>query len=493
MSSGDNSIEDEAGTINIWVPDADNPGGGQLAYNEWHVFQASYTRGGKPVSRAPLTWTLLTSSGTIILATTNGTTGADGTMTNALRGVNAGAGQVRVTADNTSDSSDWIAVVFGPVNSGVPGQGSMVVTSADGQTLSLASKHQLSVTYRDSGGNLIQDGTEVTWTAYPSNRLTFFDDQGNVTNKSKTVNGVATIKIKAQGGNAIDVIPLAVITTSAVNPVSGVHDHADKDLEVGFQVSPDMYPIEYHKYRSIVSYNRHIQFLVMHYTAENFADSIKSLTQDVSVQYLIPQLDDDSYKNAGFVNIQIFNLVSETERAWHAGVSYWKYHSNLNDSAIGIENVNLATDQYFPPFDPQQMAALKQLSLNILQRYPDITPTHVVAHSDIAWARKSDPGPQFPWKDFYEAGIGAWYDDDTKQKYIDQFTANGLPERSKLLHTFYTYGYGPPDQFTDAMTDQQYQLLVRAFQLHFRADNYDGVMDVETAATLYALVEKYFG
>jgi N-acetylmuramoyl-L-alanine amidase len=485
--SSNEGQQDQSGTIEIWSPD--NPNNGSLSALEWHVLQASYTVDDKAAANQSLTWVLSTSSQEIVLATSTGRTGADGTMTNAVRGLKIGAsGMLRVTSDS-GDTSEWVPLFFNANNTNVPGQGSMVITSGDGNTLALSSWHPLSVTYKDGNGQNIQDGTEVTWTGYPSsNRFKFSDGQGNITNKSTTSNGVATIQVKVRGGSDIDHIPLAVITTTATNPQSGVHDHADHDLVVSFQVSPNLYPIDYNTYRSIVSFNKRVRFLVMHYTAENFPDSVKSLTQELSVHYLVPDPTDITYQNAGFTNVQIFNLVSETERAWHAGASYWQNRTNLNDCSIGIENVNLANDTIFPDYNPQQMDALKQLALNIIQRYPDITPTHVVAHSDIAWNRKSDPGPKFPWKTFYEAGIGAWYDDATKQKYLDDFNANGLPGQADLLKRFHLYGYDTADATTDAM----YQKLVRAFQLHFRPENYDGVMDVETGAILYALVEKYF-
>ncbi|EAA0831657.1 N-acetylmuramoyl-L-alanine amidase, partial [Shigella flexneri] len=46
-----------------------------------------------------------------------------------------------------------------------------------------------------------------------------------------------------------------------------------------------------------------------------------------------------------------------------------------------------------------------------------------------------------------------------------------------------TYGYS----ISGVETDDGYKALVRAFQLHFRQKNYDGIMDAETAAILYAL------
>ncbi|HDL8286234.1 TPA: N-acetylmuramoyl-L-alanine amidase [Yersinia enterocolitica] len=254
-----------------------------------------------------------------------------------------------------------------------------------------------------------------------------------------------------------------------------------------------MYMIDYNNFRAIKSFNSRVRFLVLHYTAENFENSINSLTgNNVSVHYLVPDLDDDSYKKAGFNNMRIFNLVDENARAWHAGVSSWAGRANINDTSIGIEIVNLATEHSgvfdFPPYPENQIAAVKQLAANILQRYPDISPTHVVAHSDIAPTRKSDPGPKFPWLELYNNGIGAWYDSEAKEKFVQQFTQQGLPTKADLLSYFKTYGY----DISIASTDDGYQHLVRAFQLHFRSDNYDGHIDIETVAILYALVEKYF-
>lgn len=256
-----------------------------------------------------------------------------------------------------------------------------------------------------------------------------------------------------------------------------------------------MYSIDYNSYRSVKGFNRRVRFLVMHYTAGTFAASVKSLSGDgaVSAHYLVPDPDEPTYAGAGFSDMRIFNLVDENDRAWHAGVSQWADRTNLNDTSIGIEIVNLATEDEsgnfnFPPFNDTQIDAVRELALNILQRYPDITPVNVVAHSDIAPGRKSDPGPAFPWKTLYDAGIGAWYDDDTKSAYLSQFSSDGLPSDAEIIARLKTYGY----DISDAGTASGLQLLIRAFQLHFRQENYSGVIDAETAAVLYALTDKYF-
>ncbi len=177
-----------------------------------------------------------------------------------------------------------------------------------------------------------------------------------------------------------------------------------------------MLTIDYNSYRTTTPYGKRVRFLVLHYTALDFAASVKALTTGAaSAHYLIPAPHDPSYKAAGFKGQRIFNLVAEEDRAWHAGVSGWARRDNLNDTSIGIEIVNLARDDdgvfTFPDYERSQINALKQLAKNILQRYPDMTPKNVVGHSDIAVGRKSDPGPKLPWKELYEAGIGAWYDD----------------------------------------------------------------------------------
>lgn len=241
------------------------------------------------------------------------------------------------------------------------------------------------------------------------------------------------------------------------------------------------------------SFESRVCFLVMHYTVGNFERSIAELTEplSVSVQYVVPDPTDPSYLAAGFSGVRVFNLVDEQNRAHHAGVSSWRGRTNLNDTSIGIEIVNTAHDGehgeiIFVPYNPDQIQAVKELAKDILQRYPTILPINVVGHSDIAPMRKSDPGPLFPWHELYEAGIGTWYEEDAKARYLQQYALSGIEPRD-VVQKLAKFGYD-----VSAATDADgVKALLRVFQMHYRPGNYDGVLDTETAAIAAALVEKY--
>ena len=253
-----------------------------------------------------------------------------------------------------------------------------------------------------------------------------------------------------------------------------------------------MIAMNYSAFRSVKSFDTRVRFLVFHYTAVNFKDSVAALTGKlVSAHYLVPDPTDPTYLDSGFTDVEIFNLVDEKDRSWHAGTSVWQGRNNLNDSSIGVEVVNLATDKdghvNFPDYNPRQIEAIIALGVSIVQRYPMITPKRVVGHADIAFRRKCDPGPKFPWHALYLQGVGAWPDDCARKAWMTKFEAEGLPAVPAIIEAFARYGYdaGP------SMGDGNYQNMVRVFQMHFRPANYNGVVDTETCAILYALNEKY--
>jgi N-acetyl-anhydromuramyl-L-alanine amidase AmpD len=252
------------------------------------------------------------------------------------------------------------------------------------------------------------------------------------------------------------------------------------------------------------NYDSRVRYLIIHYTSENFAESLRLLTQrtdrPVSAHYLIPESNDLTYtKN----NLHIYQLVDENNRAWHAGLSYWGGERGLNDNSIGIEIVNASgcdksinqLDRFedlqascnFKEFDGDQIDLVVNLLQAIIERHPDIKPNNIVGHSDIAPDRKIDPGPLFPWFKLYERGFGAWYEASDYEYFLNRFNTE-LPSIMKLQEALANYGY---EIEATGVEDKQSKNAVRAFQLHFRPNKYDGLFDLESAAIIYALNKKY--
>ena len=250
-----------------------------------------------------------------------------------------------------------------------------------------------------------------------------------------------------------------------------------------------------------------VRVIVIHHTSEDFAGSLNILTKEssrpVSSHYLIPEPLDPSYTEE---ELKLYQLVPEEARAWHAGGSYWDRKVALNDMSIGIEIVNqtycrnaesqVAPAQsetvasricFFPDFAESQIVMLTDLLKEILERHEEVTPTNIVGHSDIAPQRKIDPGPRFPWQRLYKLGYGAWFDDETVVRYWEQFRLN-MPSTLMLQEALHEYGYGID---ITGINDEQSSNVIRAFQLHFVPYRVTGEFDAESAAILYALLEKY--
>ena len=199
-----------------------------------------------------------------------------------------------------------------------------------------------------------------------------------------------------------------------------------------------------------------VDMLVIHYTGMQSAkaalDRLCDPAAEVSAHYLIDE--------AG----EVFPLVDEQNRAWHAGVSNWRGSSGVNSRSIGIELVNPGHEFGYRPFPAPQMAALAHLSQGILSRWP-IPARNVVGHSDVAPRRKQDPGELFDWYWLAQRGVGLW-----------PRPGPVLVEEAVLLLA--DYGYDTADA----------QAALVAFQRHFRPLSCDGVADAETLALLNGLV-----
>lgn len=197
-----------------------------------------------------------------------------------------------------------------------------------------------------------------------------------------------------------------------------------------------------------------VDMLVLHYTGmqagQAALDRLCNESAKVSAHYMVD------------IDGTIFQLVDENNRAWHAGVSYWRGNTNINQRSIGIEIVNKGHEFGYTPFPKVQMEAVASLCSEILARH-DIPPRNVVGHSDIAPTRKKDPGELFDWKFLAEKGIGLF------------------PSPTTTIHppsTLHQYGYDTTDP-TQAII---------AFQRHFRPNDLSGIWGDECGKLLAALL-----
>lgn len=204
-----------------------------------------------------------------------------------------------------------------------------------------------------------------------------------------------------------------------------------------------------------------ISMVVLHYTgmksAQEALDRLCDPAAEVSAHYLI---DEDG---------AVIRLVPEDKRAWHAGRSYWRGITDVNSASIGIEIVNPGHEFGYRPFTEAQMEALIPLLAGIMGRH-NIAPANVVGHSDIAPARKSDPGELFEWETLARYGL-----------------AMPTPRpRIRLLHDNPGAFYLSLERFGYDITDGR--AAVTAFQRRFRPRIIDGELDGEVGALLFELL-----
>ena len=184
-----------------------------------------------------------------------------------------------------------------------------------------------------------------------------------------------------------------------------------------------------------------IDLLVLHYTGmQSGAEALARLRDEkarVSAHYLV---EEDG---------RIFSLVPEERRAWHAGVSHWAGVEGVNDISIGMEIVNPGHEWGYRKFPEEQLDAVIALVKQICFRHL-IPSSRVVGHSDVAPARKEDPGELFPWDELARdnLAIGFYHDefDDLAQ----------LPDYDRSLTMLREIGYGVPER--------QHAAAVLAFQ-----------------------------
>jgi len=204
-----------------------------------------------------------------------------------------------------------------------------------------------------------------------------------------------------------------------------------------------------------------VSMIVLHYTgmpdAAGALDRLTSPEAKVSAHYCV---DEDG---------SITRLVDEEMRAWHAGKSRWRGISDVNSASVGIEIVNPGHEFGYRPFPDEQIAALIPLVASIKERH-GIGRGDIVGHSDIAPARKEDPGELFPWHALARRRLAL---PSPTRDLIDPFWTDAA-----FLLALERFGYdlAEPDK------------AVIAFQRRFRTDLIDGIIDGECRAKLLALL-----
>lgn len=204
-----------------------------------------------------------------------------------------------------------------------------------------------------------------------------------------------------------------------------------------------------------------VSMIVLHYTGMESAQAAIARLRDpeakVSAHYVV---DEDG---------TILRLVPEEKRAWHAGRSHWRGITDVNSASVGIEIVNPGHEFGYRPFPAAQMEALIPLVADIKARH-GITRGNVVGHSDVAPARKQDPGELFNWHALARLRLAL---PRPTRNLVDP----GWPDAGFML-ALERFGYDVSDPVA----------AVTAFQRRFRPEMVDGEIDMECRCLLLALL-----
>lgn len=221
---------------------------------------------------------------------------------------------------------------------------------------------------------------------------------------------------------------------------------------------------------------RRPDLIILHYTG--MPDSGEAL------QWLCNPVSEVSCHYFVFEDGRVLQLVPEGRRAWHAGAGSWAGEADVNSSSLGIEIANAGHPGGLPDFPAAQIEAVIALCADLIARW-GIRADRVLAHSDVAPARKQDPGERFPWGRLHERGVGHWVAPTPIRdgRYFSR--GDEGPPVEALQAMLAMYGYAVP---IDGVFDHRTHDVVTAFQRHFRPDRVDGVADASTITTLRDLI-----
>jgi N-acetylmuramoyl-L-alanine amidase len=204
-----------------------------------------------------------------------------------------------------------------------------------------------------------------------------------------------------------------------------------------------------------------VTMAVLHYTEMEREAALQRLTDPeagVSAHYFIAE------------DGEVVRLVDESKRAWHAGASYWRGHKDVNSASVGIELDHPGHANGYRAFAEAQIDALLPLLADVVARH-GIPRANVVGHSDVAPARKIDPGELFPWDRL--AACRLCLPRPEKLELGDPF-----PNDGSFYLALERFGY-------DVTAGKK---AVEAFQRRWRPERIDGEIDGEVRAILFQLL-----
>ncbi len=202
--------------------------------------------------------------------------------------------------------------------------------------------------------------------------------------------------------------------------------------------------------------------VVLHYTGMQSVraalERLRDPEKEVSCHYLVAE------------NGEVFSLVSEEMRAWHAGSGSWSGCTDINSLSIGIELANPGPGDGFPPFPEPQMARLEDVLGEAMERW-NIHPARVIGHSDMAPGRKIDPGPAFDWERLAISGLSVWTDNSesrTRGGRARPPAAARHDRWSRFKSAAVEFGYAP-----ESDDETGWRTVLTAFRMRFRTAAWD--------------------
>lgn len=209
---------------------------------------------------------------------------------------------------------------------------------------------------------------------------------------------------------------------------------------------------------STVNFNlRKPNFIIIHHTAQDsLQQTLKTFTQvktQVSAHYVISE------------DGKVVQMLNDYLRAWHGGNAVWGKNTDINSASIGIELDNNG----FEPFSEAQISSLLAL-LNRLKTNYNIPTANIIAHSDIAPSRKSDPSAFFPWKRLADLGFGLWPNAELEK----------APENFNAEFALRIIGYDT----------RNLSSAIKAFKLHYIQTEINDVLDEKTINSIFSIYKK---